>query len=345
MNVSIIIVCGYYNNTDLENDRLIKFTKCLKALNKLNFQGSDNVIISEYSPVSKLDKITKDILKVPRKYVFTKSSGKFNQSITKNVGSSVSNNEILLYINSDIILESNVLDVLKDEFNKNNKIYCTCARHDVFINNSNVDSFIEEINKKENFINFNTYLNDPGWHFALKTPKTSISTIVKTFINQSFKQNITYDFTTGYIVFGDFIAITRETWKRFPFDEKILALTDVFLRDIIFGSDNSYKLSMIHDKTSCFHLGGSDYQEQEKEGSSKDVRLKEDYDVAVNKYEQCRHWCIFSFRKYFEYLVDRYYTKEQVKELIEKYRTEIQWLYFKDRDYFCEKYGVNPNYS
>jgi hypothetical protein len=39
-------------------------------------------------------------------------------------------------------------------------------------------------------------------------------------------------------------------------------------------------------------------------------------------------------------LLEKYYSNQEVKEIIEKYRTPIQWHFFKDREWFCQKYNV-----
>jgi hypothetical protein len=305
MKISIVLICGYFNDSNIEKDRAFKFQSCLKNLNNIEFSEGDNVVISEYGPISKFEKTIKNTLKVPFKYIHTKSENGFNQSIAKNKASEISN-EIIFYINSDILLQKNVLNVIREEFKKNEKIYCTCARHDVFLKNLEIDNFIQTINEEKNYENFDTFLDDPGWHYALKKPQR-INTVVKKYINENYKNKMIYDFQSGYIVFGDFIAITKKTWEKYKFDEKISALTDVFLRHYIFNSDKDYQLSLVHDKTASFHLCGDDYQEQEKEGSGKDLRLKADYNIAVTNYHQCRHWIIFSYRKEYDEMIEKYY--------------------------------------
>lgn len=346
MNISIVIVCGYRDSSELENDRMLKFSKCLKTLNKVKFSGNDNVIISEYGKGSKLKSLVNSVLTIPHEYIFTQSNDDvFNQSIAKNRGSEISNNELLLYINSDILLQSNALDVVRSEFEKYGEdTFCYCARTDVFLDNSEIDYFIEEINDEKNYVmSDKILLQDTGWYYCLKmSPKeTPIYYKAKVFRNDKFNQKIIYDFLGGYVVFGDFIAISKNTWSKVKFDENCFSLTDVYLRDMLFDDFKSRHLSTVAEQTACFHLSGKDYAGQTKEGDPKRERLHNDQLYLAEKYERLRPYLIFGFHKEFVSLIAKYYTNEQVKEMIEKYRCSLYWKYFTDRAEFCKQYNVS----
>ena len=351
-NISIIICCGYESdskNKELENDRLIKFTKCLLALNKLKFEGKDEVVISEFSSEPKLRKIASVILKpdngLKMKYVWTNKaeSEYFNQSVSKNAGTYISEGDIFYFINSDILLRSNALQVIREEFGDEiDDKFCVCMRHDLFLRNEEVDNFISsELNNDKNYhFTDEIKVQDPGWLYALDT--LDIKYKVKIFTNSAYKEKMIHDFMSGYFVFGDCFAMSRNTFNKFPFDEKCMALTDVFSRDRIFNHNkNGYHLIFIQHKTACFHLSGEDYGAQTKVGSEKEKRLVADQFYLMSKYEELRHWAVFGYHKDFDFTLAQWYTKEQIKELIEKYRTPIYWQYFTDRKEFCQTYNVS----
>ena len=342
MNVSLIIVCGYLDNSELEKDRLLKFLKCLKAINKIPFLGKDEVIISEYGNEKKLEKIVSNILKVPYQYVFTKKEDKFyNQSIAKNVASELSNNEILFYINSDIILQNNCFEVIKSKYQNLENKFIVCARHDVFLQNEEVDQFIDNINIESNYHLQNIKLQDPGWYYALKIlPKDGLDLHIKAIYLQNYHRKIMFDFMSGYFVFGDYMVMTKEMYNNCKFDEGCYALTDVYLRDRLLHL--GYPVEFIHNETSCFHLCGIDYMGQMKEDDPKRERLHNDQQYLTEKYPELRHWLVFGFHKENILQIMKYYSKEEVADIINNYRTEVFWKYFDDKDYFCSLFDVSP---
>ena len=349
MKVSIIVTCGYNPDSvqlELEKDRLIKFTKCLSAINKLNFESDDEVIISEYSSKEYLKNIVFSTLSLgfKKQYICSnkKDSKYFNQSISKNAAIKVANGDILYFINSDIILEKNIFQVIREEFGSeiDNK-FCIGMRHDVFIKNEEVENFIEEINLNKNYsYTENIKIQDPGWLYALD--KLDESYKVKVFTHPSYKDKMIYDFMQGYFVFGDCFGMSKNTALKFMFDDKCVSLTDVFERDRIFNhNQNGYHFIYLQHKTACFHLSGQDYGAQTKVGTEKEKRLMEDQHYLMNKYDELHFWSIFGYHKDFDLEIAQWYTKKQVKELIEKYRTLIYWKYFTDKSTFCATYNVN----
>ena len=108
---------------------------------------------------------------------------------------------------------------------------------------------------------------------------------------------------------------------------------------MIFNSNSDYTLSLVHDKIGCFHMSGPDYMGQETDGSEKQIRWLQDFLFVVRKYEQCRNWLAFGYRKEYDSIIKE--LNYDVKILIEKYRTEQYWKFFKDKEHFCKKYGVS----
>ena len=112
MAISVIIPCGYFSNSDLENDRLIKFTKQLESFQYIDFGINDELVFIEQSPNIRLCVLISDFvekLNCKKTYSYLKpreeDQGFFNQSLCKNEGIKIAKNENLLFINSDIILK------------------------------------------------------------------------------------------------------------------------------------------------------------------------------------------------------------------------------------------------
>ncbi len=349
MSVSIIIPCGYLSKTETENDRLIKFTKQLQSFQFVDFNRNDELIFIEQSPNEKLLKIIYDFVKkinVKISYSYLKPKKEdgehFNQSLCKNEGIKIARNENLLFINSDIILKKDSVRLVDKILNENPKSFIICARHDIFLDNVEInEDFFQEINKEENYRERKINLEDTGWYYSLKNPYSKkIETTIKLFTSQKYINKLNYDFLSGYIVFGDFFAYKKEYALQYQFDEKCLALTDVFIRDRLFSNIENLELKMLHESTSCFHLSGKDYQEQIKKGSNKNERLMKDHEYLSDKYEELRVWRLFGFHKEYIEWLNRYFTKEQVKELFEKYATNILKQYFTDKKEFEQEYGI-----
>jgi len=341
-NISIIIVCGYLNDSELEKDRLIKFSKCLKAINNLKFQGFDNVIVAEYGYENRLEKFVGknlDVTNIPYEYIFVKKEGQYyNQSLPKNAASELSKNEILLYINSDIILQPNCLDVIKNAYNDDQNYFGVCARHDVFLKNTEVDNFIIDIANSNKYKLQTIVMQDPGWYYAMKhKPINPINLHINTFLDEKYKNNIIYDFLSGYFVFGDFMVMTKEMYNNCKFDEDCFALTDVYLRDRLLNMN--YPVKFLHNETTCFHLCGTDYMGQTKENDPKRDRLHQDQIFLAEKYPELRHWLVFGFHKENLDKILKYYQKQEVIDMIDNYKTELYWQYFTDKDFFCNYFN------
>ena len=347
MKVSIVIVGGVFKSTKDEADRIIKLTKCLKAINHLSFDDGDEVVISEYGMKPYLEKIAAStLINIPFKHVYTQSDGEhFNQSIAKNRGSEIASGDILLYINSDILLTHNCLSAVKSAFSEDqDRVFAICSRHDAFLSNYQVDDFIEAINDDSQYqMVEDIAIQDPGWLYALNVSnKSSYPYSIRLFSDERYRKNILPDFMNGYFVFGDFFAVSKNTWERFPFDEQCFALTDVFLRDIVFNhGKNGYKLVTVQEETSCFHLSGQDYAQQTQKGSEKETRLHKDQVYLSEKYEELHHWFIFGFHVWCDEYIQKF--KLDPKSVIEEYRTPIYWQHFQDKEHFCKTYNVSEN--
>jgi len=127
---------------------------------------------------------------------------------------------------------------------------------------------------------------------------------------------------------------------KYPFDEDITAIVDSYLRDIIFGNETDFKLSLIHDETAIFHLSGSDYMGQESQGSDKYKRLIEDMIKAARKYPCMHHWLVFSFFKDFSNIIDE--LKIPFKQIFDMWCTPFMWKYFREKEYAINKYKITP---
>lgn len=346
MKVSIVVIGGYFKHSDVETDRVVKFTKCLKALNNVHFEEGDEVVVSEYGMKRMLDKVAKQYLKQPYQHIFTELEGEhFNQSVAKNRGTEIATGDIILYINSDILLRENFLDELKHTFQSpEDKKFVICPRHDIFVSNMEVDMLINDINNSENYqLAPEVRVQDPGWLYALDTlPINAPAYRVSAFFHEKYNKKILHDFTQGYFVFGDSFAVTKKTWEQFPFDPNCFALTDVFYRDIVFNhGKNGYEFVDIGNATSCFHLSGDDYAQQTQKGSEKETRLLKDQVYLSEKYDECKHWLLFGFHANYVDKLLEWYTKEYISETIIKYRTPVYWKYFTDKQEFCEIFDVS----
>lgn len=347
MNVSVVVIGGYFKHSDQETDRVVKFTKCLKALNRVHFEEGDEVVISEYGMKKMLDRIAKQYLKKPFQHVFTEiGEGEyFNQSIAKNRGTAIAKGDIILYINSDILLRDNFLDVLKKSFQyPHDKKFVICPRHDIFVSNVEVDSLIDDINNSHNYqLSEPIKIQDPGWLYALDVPSEHAPSYrVYAFFDEKYRGKIMHDFMQGYFVFGDSFAVTKKTWEQFPFDENCFALTDVFYRDFVLNHGlNGYVLNEIGSSTSCFHLSGDDYAQQTQKGSEKETRLLNDQVYLAEKYDECKHWIILGYHREYDEMIKK--TGLDAKAIVEKYRTPVYWKYFTDKQEFCDTYGVSYN--
>jgi glycosyltransferase involved in cell wall biosynthesis len=345
MKISIVIVGGVFQSTKEEADRIVKFTKCLKALNCLHFEEGDEVVISEFGMKPHLEKVALATLQgVPLKHVYTPSEGEFfNQSIAKNKGSEIASGDIILYINSDILLTHNTLSAIRNAFRDDpDHVFAICSRHDVFLSNYQVDDFISHINDESKYDVMNDIVvQDPGWLYALDTPNTNPPTYsIRRFIDERYNGMLLHDFMQGYFVFGDCFAVTKNTWKRFPFDDQCLALTDVFLRDMVFNhGKNGYRLVTFQEECSCFHLSGSDYAQQTQSGSPKEQRLHRDQVYLSEKYEELHHWFTFGYHTWCDEHIQKFGL--DAKSMIETYRTPIYWKFFQDKEHFCRTYGVS----
>lgn len=330
MTIGLVITAGYLNNAQnksLENDRLLKFYQVLKTLRAIKKQEDDQIVVSEFGESSKLRGLCDSIL--GKKYIYVFSSSKesiFNQAEVKNAGAEKCNTDVVLFINSDVVLSSNVFDVLRQEFEKNSNIFCTCARTDVFIKNSQVEELLKQINKN-GYPKINIEIDDPGWQYVLKIPQKKILSKIKIYEPTGNITTVLHDFRNGYINYGEFIALSKEVWNRNKFDKDLPVLTDSYIRDKVFHTEKDCKLVLVHDKVICCHLSGSDFMGQEINGSEKDLRLKKDLITAANKYEYMKHWLVFSYRPEFDNLIDK--LKIPFKEIWNQYSTEFSRKYFK----------------
>ncbi len=347
--ISIIIPCGYFNDSELEKDRLIKFIKQLESFKYVRFNDGDELIFVESSPRQRLKSTIKNYanqLNVSWQYIYIEprkeDDGFFNQSLVKNLGTKLAKNDFVLYINSDIILQNNALEQLKASFEFDKDKFIICARHDIFLDNSEInEDFFNAINIESNYETKLLKLQDSGWYYNLKIEaKIGISSNLKIFTNKNYINKLNYDFLSGYIVFGDFFAYKKEYALKYPFDENCLALTDAFIRDILFSNIKALRLFTLHSYTSCFHLSGKDYQGQTKEGDPKRIRLHRDQLYLTEKYPELYWWSIFGYHKEYKEFIDKRFTKEQVQDLIEKYSTDIHWKYFTDREDFTNYYNI-----
>ena len=348
--ISIIIPCGKFDSSDLENDRLIKFSKQLESFKYVKFNENDEIIFVESSPNGpKLQNFIRRnyrgsaVLKYnfiePRK----EDEGFFNQSLIKNVGILIAKNDFILYINSDIILQNNALQTLKQSFEENPNRFIICARHDIFLNNNEVnENFYKSINQIENYQQKEITLEDAGWYYCLdKDYRTEkIKNDIKLFTFQEYNNKLNYDFMSGYIVFGDFIAVKKEFILQNPFDENCLALTDAFIRDILFSRLDNLEFYPIHHLTSCFHLSGSDYQGQVTEDNPKRLRLHHDQEYLMKKYPELNFWSIFGFHKEFIDFINTTFTKEEIKNFVDKYFTAVLRTYYTNKVEFEQEYGI-----
>lgn len=345
MKISVVIVGGVFQNTKDEADRIVKFSKCLKALNHLNFEEGDDVVISEFGMKPYLKKIATSILReVPLKHIYTPSGGEFfNQSIAKNKGSEIASGDIILYINSDILLTHNTLSAIKNAFKDDpNRVFAICSRHDVFLSNYQVDDFIYHINDDSKYDVINGIaIQDPGWLYALNTPNTNPPKYsIRRFVDDRYGNVLLHDFMHGYFVFGDCFAVTKNTWKKFQFDNQCFALTDVFLRDMVFNhGKNGYKLVTFQEECSCFHLSGLDYAQQTQPGSPKEKRILRDHVYLLEKYQELHHWAVFGYHTWCDKHIQQF--ELDAKSLMETYRTQIYWKFFQDKEHFCKTYGVS----
>jgi hypothetical protein len=346
MNTSIIITCGYIakekrEDYDLENERLFAFEKCLLNLKDFDYSKGDEIVISEYGDSSKLKMFAhKSLEGCDFQYIFTKGSG-FNQSIAKNAGAEVAKNEILLFINSDVILQKNVFEILRNRFERNPRIFATAARHDVWIEREELTEFIQIINNHSNYVGFSTNLDDPGWHHALKAPRKLIPTLIKALSPQVFQGKLIHDFQAGYINYGEFMAFTKDIWRKYPFDPEITAIVDSFIRDIIFGNEEGFSLELVHDETAVFHLSGSDYMGQENQSSGKYKRLIEDLYKAIDKYECMRHIAALAYFPEFDDLIEKH--NIPVKQIFDEYSTPFMKKYAKNKEIASKKYGLSQS--
>lgn len=345
MKVSLIVTCGFIQHTDpekarLEAERFRALQACLINCATLDYSKGDEVVVVEYVEKSRLEKTIYASMqgwnKTRGRYVFAQGKG-FNQSVAKNAGAVAAQNEILCWINSDVIVRHNIFDVLRKRFEANNRTFATLARHDVFFDHPNLLEFIQAINRPESYFDFNTEIQDASWHLTQKRPKTPIPTTIQAFQDPRWK--IIPDFQAGYINFGELMAYTKETWKKYPYDEQITAIVDCFARDLIFGNEENFNLEFLHNETAIFHMSGSDYMGQEKAGSNKYTRLIADIKLAAEKYPCMRHWLVFGYFKEFDDLIAK--LNIPFKEMVDTWRTPYMWQYFRDKDHVKKLYHVD----
>jgi len=342
--VSLIITCGYIQHEDqekkdLENQRLKIFLNILNTMNRLEMQDGDEIVISEYGLQPKLFSLSDQYLHKNKYYVFTCGDG-FNQSIAKNAGAKVAKGDILCWVNSDVILQKNIFDVVRKRFEKNPNIFLTCARHDVFLANLGyvIRDFSNLIDDEKYYIQYSTEIDDAGWHHALNIPKTPIKTSIKAFANVNWVNQIIHDFTRGYINYGELMSISKENWDKVKFDEEITAIVDSYYRDATFALIPNLKLELVHDETAIFHLSGQDFMQQEQEGTDKHKRLIDDLIKLAKKYEFCRHALVFSYRKSFDKTIAE--LNIPFKEIFDKWSTSFMKKYYHDKERAKELYGI-----
>lgn len=351
--ISIIIPCGKFSNSDLENDRFIKFSKQLESFEYINFNSTDEIIFVESSPEKpRLKSFIFDHmyrLGLQYQYVYVEprkeDEGFFNQSLIKNIGISLAKNDFILYINSDIILQNNALTILKQAFEENSNRFIICARHDIFLNNIEVNQeFFSSINKDENYQQKEIILEDAGWYVCLdrdyRMETEKIINNIKLFTSSEYNNKLNYDFMSGYIVFGDFIAVKKSLILQNPFDNNCLALTDAFIRDILFSRIKDLEFYPIHHLTSCFHLSGNDYQGQVKENDPKRIRLHKDQFYLMNTYPELKRWAVFGWHKEYRDFVNMTFTEEEIQNFVDKYFTNILKKYFTDKLEFEQEYNI-----
>lgn len=361
MKVSLIVTGGFIRHenkkkAEIETERLLALNLCLMNLGQLDTSKGDEIVFAEYGEFPRLRDICHTYLKkVRHKYVFVEGIG-FNQSAIKNYGTIAADNEIVCWINSDVIVQKNIFDVIRSRFEKNPRIFVTAARHDVFSIKDRL-KFLSDINQPYLYQAFPTAINDAGWHHALNQPRIPIQTMIKFFSADTYLNSlhdykglsdhheslingrIIHDFAQGYINYGELMAVTKEIAEKYPFDEEITALVDSYLRDIIFGKEEGFELSLIHNETSIFHLSGSDYMQQEEKGSDKHKRLIEDIIRAAKKHpKEMGHWLVLSYFREFDDTIKE--LNLPFKEILETWRTPFLWQYYRDRERVQEIYGV-----
>lgn len=343
MQVSLVVTGGFIQHQDskkaaLETERLMALHTCLMNLGTLDTSKGDEIVFAEFGEKSRLKNLIEMQLKnVKHKYVFVEGKG-FNQSTIKNAGAEAASNEIVCWINSDVIVQRNIFDVIRKRFEINPKIFLTCARHDLFTLDSKL-AFFEDINNPVSYTLQKTELDDTGWCYALNKPKQRIPTEIQAFIVPGYNKRIVHDFLAGYINFGELMCVTKETWKKYPFDPDITALVDTFMRDFIFGNEPDFQVEFIHNETAIFHLSGSDYMGQENQGSDKFKRLIQDIIKAAHKYPWSRHWMVFGYFKEFDDTIKE--LNVPFKEIYEKWRTPLSWRFFRDKQHVKTLYGVS----
>jgi hypothetical protein len=291
--------------------------------------------------VSKLQTLVKSLLKINYNYIFTRiDEPVFNQSIAKNRGTEIAKNDILLYINSDILLQDNALLTVSNVFDvaRTDKLFVMCARHDIFITNSLIENFSALIHDNNNYSYGVFKIQEPGWHYLLKNPKVDIEFDAKYFSSLQSYCIVLPDFMSGNLIFGDFFAIKRSTWERFKFDESVLAATDIFLQSLIFTEDDTYMMSFVQQYTSCFHLSGSDYRGQDISGNPKATRMYKDVLHITENYDKLRYWLVFGYKKEYDELIKKY--NINVGYLVNTYFNAHKWKYLSDKEHFCKTYGV-----
>jgi hypothetical protein len=340
MKVSLIVTGGFIQHQDqtrasLENERLMALHTCLMNLGMMDTSRGDEIVFAEYGLKSRLKNLCELRLKnVNYKYVFVEGKG-FNQSRIKNAGAEAASNEIVCWINSDVLVRRNLFDIIRSRFEQNPRIFVTCARHDIFTIDDMV-TFFQDINQSFNYTTAQTQLDDTGWCYALNKPKQTIPTDILAYIRPG--QKIIHDFLGGYINFGELMCVTKEIWRKYPFDDEVNILVDTFMRDNLFGNEPGFEVSFIHNETAIFHLSGSDYMGQEKAGSDKFDRLIKDIIRAARKYPWSRHWMVFGYFKEFDPVIAE--LNVPFKEIYDKWRTPLSWKYFRDKQHVKQLYGV-----
>ena len=337
----MIITHGYIEHEDqekkdIENKRLKIFLNVLNTMNRFEMQDGDEIIISEYGLKPKLYSLCDQYLNKNKYYVFACGNG-FNQSIAKNAGANAAKGNILVWINSDVILQKDIFNIIRNRFEKDSNIFLTGARHDVF-NLKNIEEFSLEIDNNKFYISQYFDIDDAGWHHALNKPKEKIHTEIIAFVKYKYEKNIIHDFTQGYINYGELMSVSKENWNKIKFDEEITAIVDSYYRDACFALIPDLKLEFIHDETAIFHLSGQDFMQQEQEGTDKHKRLIEDLIKLAKKYEFCRHALVFSYRKEFDKTIAE--LNIPFKEIFEKWKTPFMLKYYHDREKAKETYGI-----
>jgi len=109
---------------------------------------------------------------------------------------------------------------------------------------------------------------------------------------------------------------------------------------ILFSRIKDLEFYPIHNEASIFHLSGKDYQGQVIENDPKRIRLHRDQQQLMNTYKELAHWAVFGWHSEYKDFVNKHFTKEDVRDLINKYGTSILKKYFTDKESFEQEYEM-----